>query len=112
MTRRLPATKLMTKSTRKTTKQIFAMPADAAAIPPNPSTAAINAITRNTQAYQSIFNVSSRSLYSKLCAIRTYVIGLHDGTRKVSRNQRLANACVSPADSDAHFYPAGIAHAP
>jgi hypothetical protein len=34
--------------------------ADAAAMPPNPSTAAIIAITRNTQAYQSICFVSSR----------------------------------------------------
>src|SRR5262249_32444065 len=53
-TRRLPASRLTRNSTRKITKQIFAMPADAAAIPPKPNSAARSAITRNTHAYQSM----------------------------------------------------------
>lgn len=36
-------------------KQILAIPAEAAAIPPKPRTAAMIAITRNTQAYQSMW---------------------------------------------------------
>lgn len=40
-------------------KQILAIPADAAAMPPKPRIAAIIAITRNTQAYQSMQFLSS-----------------------------------------------------
>jgi hypothetical protein len=51
--------RLITNRIRNTTNKIFAIPADAAAIPPNPKIAAIIAITRNTHAYQSILYFSS-----------------------------------------------------
>ena len=38
------------KTIKKTTKRIFAIPADAVAIPPKPNNAATIAITRNTTA--------------------------------------------------------------
>lgn len=49
-----PINKLITNTTRNTKNKIFAIPAALAAIPPNPNTAAINAITRKIQAYPSI----------------------------------------------------------
>jgi len=60
-TLRRPAIRLITNSIRNTTNKIFAIPADAAAMPPNPKIAAMIAITRNTHAYQSILNFSSRT---------------------------------------------------
>ena len=45
-----PNKKLATASTAKTMNKIFAMPAAPAAIPLNPSTAAINAMTKKTTA--------------------------------------------------------------
>ena len=56
---RRPANRLTRNRTRKITKQIFAIPAAAAAMPPNPKMAAIIATTRNTQAYQSMLFISS-----------------------------------------------------
>src|ERR1043166_499774 len=45
-----PAIKAITKMTRNRKNRIFAIPADAAATPPKPNTAAITAITKNTKA--------------------------------------------------------------
>jgi hypothetical protein len=45
-----PREKKITHITRNKTNRNFAIPADAAAIPPNPSTAAINAIIRKVTA--------------------------------------------------------------
>src|SRR5436305_14873022 len=45
-----PRKKKITHITRNKTNSNFAIPADAAAIPPNPNTAAINAIMRNVTA--------------------------------------------------------------
>jgi hypothetical protein len=56
---RRPTKRLIRNNTKKTTKQIFAIPAAAAAIPPKPSNAARIAITRNTHVYQSMFSISS-----------------------------------------------------
>lgn len=52
----------------KITKQIFAIPAEAAAMPPNPKIAAIIAITRNTHAYQSMYisSVLDRSTFGAI----------------------------------------------
>src|SRR5207249_5598450 len=44
---RHPKIKEIMNSTRNTKNRIFAMPADAAAIPPNPRTAATSAMTKN-----------------------------------------------------------------
>jgi hypothetical protein len=49
-----PRKKKMTHITRNKTNSNFAIPADAAATPPNPSTAAINAIMRNVTAQPNI----------------------------------------------------------
>ena len=49
-----PTKRLIKKRTMKIMKQILAIPAEAAAIPPKPRIAAMIAITRNTQAYQSM----------------------------------------------------------
>lgn len=46
------------------TKQILAIPAEAAAMPPKPRIAAMIAITKNTQAYQSMQFLSSVVLES------------------------------------------------
>jgi len=59
---RRPAKKLIKNKTKNTMKQILAIPADAAAIPPKPRTAAIKATTRNTQAYQSMMFFNSSVL--------------------------------------------------
>jgi hypothetical protein len=48
--------KKITHITRNIKNKIFAIPAEAAAIPPNPSTAAINAIIRNVTAQPNIFS--------------------------------------------------------
>ena len=53
-----PLVKWVTRETksriRKTKNKIFAIPAEAAAIPPNPNTAAIRAIIRNVTAQPNI----------------------------------------------------------
>jgi hypothetical protein len=46
------------------TNKIFAIPADAAAIPPNPSTAAISAIIRKVTAQPNMFLTSSLRIES------------------------------------------------
>src|SRR2546423_8411696 len=51
---RHPKIKEITNSTRNITNRSFAMPADAAAIPPNPKTAATSAMIRNTTAHPNI----------------------------------------------------------
>ena len=51
---RHPKIKEITNSTRNITNRSFAMPADAAAIPPNPKTAATSAIIRNITAQPNI----------------------------------------------------------
>jgi hypothetical protein len=51
---RLPINKLITKSMMKIMNRIFAIPMAAPAIPPKPNMAAMIAITKKTQAYQSI----------------------------------------------------------
>src|SRR5690242_13509932 len=50
----------MTKRTRKMKNRILAMPAADAAIPPNPSTAAITATTRKTSVQLSMTNLVER----------------------------------------------------
>ena len=45
-----PAIRATTKITRKRKNSIFAMPAEAAATPPKPNTAAMIAVTKNTRA--------------------------------------------------------------
>src|SRR6267143_4604934 len=49
-----PKTKKITHITRNRKNKNLAIPADAAAIPPNPSTAAISAIIRNVTAQPNI----------------------------------------------------------
>jgi hypothetical protein len=51
---RHPKIKEITNSTRNIKNRSFAIPADAAAIPPNPKTAATSAIIRNTTAQPNI----------------------------------------------------------
>ena len=51
---RHPKIKEITNSTRNITNRSFAIPADAAAIPPNPKTAATSAMIRNTTAQPNI----------------------------------------------------------
>jgi hypothetical protein len=51
---RHPKIKEITNSTRNITNRSFAMPADAAAIPPNPKMAATSAMIRNTTAHPNI----------------------------------------------------------
>jgi hypothetical protein len=49
-----PRRKKITHITKNTTNKTLAMPADAAAMPPNPNTAAINAIIRKVIAQPNI----------------------------------------------------------
>ena len=51
---RHPKIKEITKSTRNIKNRSFAMPADAAAMPPNPKSAATRAMIRNTTAHPNI----------------------------------------------------------
>jgi hypothetical protein len=51
---RHPKTKEITNSTRNITNKSFAMPADAAAIPPNPKIAATSAMIKNITAHPNI----------------------------------------------------------
>jgi hypothetical protein len=59
---RLPMNKLMMKTMRKIKKSTFAIPAAALATRPNPKRPAMMAITRKTQAYQSMMVVLSPEL--------------------------------------------------
>jgi hypothetical protein len=56
-----PRTKKIMHITRKRKKRNLAIPAAAAAIPPNPRTAAINAIIRKVMAQPNIVSTSSFS---------------------------------------------------
>ena len=52
--------KLIISKTRNTKNKIFAMPADAPAMPPNPSTAAINALIKNVRAQPHMVHLAFR----------------------------------------------------
>ncbi len=54
-----PLSRATKKSTRKMKNRIFAMPAAAKAMPPNPKTAAINAMMKKAIAHRSILRSSS-----------------------------------------------------
>src|SRR4029077_2648707 len=64
---RQPKIKEITNSTRNITNRSFAMPADAAAIPPNPKTAATSAMIRNTTAQPNISSPPHR--LNRICRI-------------------------------------------
>ena len=63
---RHPKTKEITNSTRNITNRSFAMPADAAAIPPNPKSAATSAMIRNTTAHPNICSSSQTESYLQI----------------------------------------------
>ncbi len=71
---RHPKTKEITNSTRNITNRSFAMPADAAAIPPNPKTAATSAMIRNTTAQPNISSLPHR--LNRICRLPR--ASLHD----------------------------------
>jgi hypothetical protein len=54
---RQPKIKEITNSTRKIKNRIFAIPADAMAMPPNPKTAATSAMIRKTTAQPNMFHL-------------------------------------------------------
>ena len=64
---RHPKIKEITNSTRNITNKSFAMPADAAAIPPNPKTAATSAMIRNTTAQPNISSPPQR--LNRICRL-------------------------------------------
>ena len=64
---RHPKIKEIMNSTRNITNRSFAMPADAAAIPPNPKTAATSAMIRNTTAQPNIFSPPQR--VNRICRL-------------------------------------------
>ena len=64
---RHPKIKEITNSTRNITNRSFAMPADAAAIPPNPKTAATSAMIRNTTAQPNISSPPHR--LNRICRL-------------------------------------------
>jgi hypothetical protein len=64
---RHPKIKEITNSTRNITNRSFAMPADAAAIPPNPKTAATSAIIRNITAQPNISSPPQR--LNRICRL-------------------------------------------
>jgi len=63
---RHPKIKEITNSTRNITNRSFAMPADAAAIPPNPKSAATSAMIRNTTAHPNICSSSQTESYLQI----------------------------------------------
>ena len=67
---RHPKIKEITNSTRNIMNRSFAMPADAAAIPPNPKTAATSAIIRNITAQPNIPSPPQRLIVSGDCIAR------------------------------------------
>jgi hypothetical protein len=67
-----PKTKKITHITRNMKNKIFAIPAEAAAIPPNPSTAAIKAIIRNVTAQPNIFSPPFKDLSRQLMTLRVF----------------------------------------
>src|ERR1700689_4140161 len=74
------ATSEIRKRTRKITNINFAMPAAATAIPVNPNTAAINAITKNVMAQLSILFlhvILSRVLWYELSAPHPILLNLY-----------------------------------
>jgi hypothetical protein len=58
---RQPKIKKITHITRNMKNKIFAIPADAAAIPPNPNTAAIRAIIKKVTAQPNMFSPPLRT---------------------------------------------------
>ena len=64
---RHPKIKEIMNSTRNITNRSFAMPADAAAIPPNPKTAATSAMIRKTTAQPNIFSPPHR--LNRICRL-------------------------------------------
>jgi hypothetical protein len=64
---RHPKIKEITNSTRNIKNRSFAIPADAAAIPPNPKTAATSAMIRNTTAHPNISSPPQR--LNRICRI-------------------------------------------
>ncbi len=78
---RLPINKLMIKTIRKMKKSTFAIPAAALATRPNPKRPAMIAITRKTQAYQSMAVVLSTELEAhrmpdRLAGVKWYESGV------------------------------------
>ena len=64
---RHPKIKEITNSTRNIKDRSFAMPADVAAIPPNPKTAATSAMIKNTTAHPNISSPPQR--LNRICRI-------------------------------------------
>ena len=64
---RQPKIKEITNSTRNIKNRSFAMPADAAAIPPNPKTAATSAMIRKTTAHPNISSPPKR--LNRICRL-------------------------------------------
>ena len=75
-----PTTALITTRTRNRQNTIWAMPADAEAMPPNPNTPAINAITKNAKAILSMTVStikSDKNEKRRLGGIAAYLISRH-----------------------------------
>ena len=89
---RRPAKRLITNNTRNTMKQILAMPAEAAAMPPNPRTAAIIATTKNTQAYHSI-NLYLLAAYMKQLVCQNFSSHQFQSGTTVSVNPGITYKC-------------------
>jgi hypothetical protein len=77
--------------TRNTTNRIFAIPADAAAIPPNPRTAAISAIIRKVTAHPNIYITSSAAKSHSPADLRVFYIPILEP--KSSDSDRLPLRC-------------------
>ena len=79
---RHPKIKEITNSTRNIKNRSFAMPADAAAIPPNPKTAATSAMIRKTTAHPNISSPPQR--LNRICRLAR--VPLHACSRLDIRN--------------------------
>ena len=92
---RHPKIKEITNSTRNITNRSFAMPADAAAIPPNPKTAATSAMIRNITAQP---NISSPPPMNRICRLpRASLHGVEAWTRQIQRAAPAGNITLSGA---------------
>ena len=85
---RHPKIKEITNSTRNITNRSFAMPADAAAIPPNPKIAATSAMIRNITAQPNISSPPSR--VNRICRLPR--ASLHGVEARLRPTQRAAPA--------------------